>query len=114
MPKTTLAKHLALDADQLAQRRALGDRLDRPRFVDHVAAFRSLAAAEAAADDLRALGYTATVKKGLFRTSLEAARPERLDGTEPERFVTEVFGVVDRHGGAYDGWGAAVIPPGSD
>jgi hypothetical protein len=114
VPKTPLAKHLALDADQMEQRRALGDRLDRPRFVDHAAVFRSAAQAEAAAEDLRALGYTAAVKKGLFRTSLEASRAGRLDGTEPERFVTEVFGVVDRHGGTYDGWGAAVIPPGSE
>lgn len=113
MTRSSLAVTLADTGQQLDARRQMGDRLEVPRVVDHVALFRSKGAATSAAEALRALGYTVDVRAKLFSTTIEAHKSERLDADEPVRFVTEVFEVVERNGGTYDGWGGEVESPGA-
>lgn len=112
MSRSSLADTLSDTALQIEQRLQMGDRLEVARVVDHFAIFRSKGAASTAADALRALGYTVEVRTKLFSTTLEASKPERLDASEPDRFVGEVFEVVERNHGSYDGWGGEVEMPG--
>jgi hypothetical protein len=103
-----IAGELKANREQLAQRRAMSDRFELPRQVDHTAYFRSKAEANRAALTLLGMGYATAVTGSIFKSTLEANKLERLDGVNPDRFVTEVFDVIDANGGTYDGWGGVV------
>ena len=63
----------------------------------------------AAAEELGALGYEVTLgKRGLMMVLLEAGKISSVDLATAEAFTREVFDVVARHGGDYDGWGGSV------
>jgi hypothetical protein len=104
-----LAEHLRGNDEQLAQRRELGDSLDIPRDVTHVAIFRRGRHARLAAETLRAHGFSVSIVSGGIRSTVEATRPERLDRDESERFTTFMYDLVTGLGGVYDGWGAEVV-----
>ena len=60
--------------------------------------------------ELRTSGYAVTVtRRGLLGASLEAGREDALDDDRAVTFTREVFDVVQRAGGRYDGWSAEVI-----
>ena len=104
-----LINQLALTRRQIDQRTGMGDQLTTPRPVDHSAEFKKRKSAEAAAEELRALGYEVTLgKRGLMKVLLEASRQSSVDLETAEAFTREVFGVVANHGGDYDGWGGPV------
>ena len=103
-----LAGELEANNEQLAQRRAMNDRFDLPRQVDHTAYFRNRSSANRAAFELLGMGYATAVTGSIFKSTLEANKLECLDGVNPDRFVTEVFDVIVANGGTYDGWGGLV------
>lgn len=105
-----LVVHLQRCAAQLVTRDELRDRFDLARTVTHAADFSRRSAAERAADELRTAGYDATVTRhGLLGADLRASREDALDDDRAVTFTREVFDVVQRAGGRYDGWSAEVI-----
>lgn len=104
-----LAQQLTMARQQIDQRAGMGDRLDVPRPIDHSAEFKRRDRAEAAAEELRTLGYDVTLgKRGLRKVLVEATKHSSVDLETAESFTREVFAVIDRHGGDYDGWGGPV------
>jgi len=104
-----LSMQLALTRQQIDQRTGMGDQLATPRSTDHSAEFKKRKSAEAAAEELRTLGYEVTLgKRGLLKVLLEASKESSVDLATAEAFTREVFGVVAKHGGDYDGWGGPV------
>ena len=104
-----LNKQLDLNRQQIEQRIAMGDKLATPRPVDHSAEFKKRKSADTAGDELRALGYQVTIgKRGLLKVLLEATKLSAVDAVTAEAFTREVIGVVEKHGGDYDGWGGPV------
>lgn len=104
-----LDMQLAMTRQQIEQRTGMGDQLATPRLTDHSAEFKKRKAAEVAADELRGHGYEVTLgKRGLMKVLLEASKQSAVDLATAEAFVREVFGVVSKHGGDYDGWGGPV------
>lgn len=85
-----------------------GDALDIAREVDHMAYFRSRDAAESAALDLRAAGFRVDdLHEGDdAEVGLAFHRDDVLAAGRPDEFVAEIFEIIGRHGGRYDGWGA--------
>ncbi len=81
-----------------------GDQVHRPRQTDHVAAFRSRAAAVAAARELETLGYRIEdLRRRWFTVWLEFSKQTAVDHDTAASFTREVVAVVGRHGGTYDG-----------
>lgn len=104
-----LNMQLGMTREQIQQRIDMGDNLATPRPVDHSADFKKRKSAEAAADELRVLGYDVTLgKRGLLKVLLEATKLSSVDLATAEAFTREVIGVVEKHGGEYDGWGGPV------
>jgi len=99
-------QQLASTADLVRHRVSMGDRADVPRAVDHAALFRRRADARAAADELEALGYRTELYRRWLKTVLEISQVTAVDEESAAAFTREVFGVVERHHGQYDGWGA--------
>ena len=104
-----LSRQLALTRQQIDQRAGMGDQLEVPRPTDHRAGFKKRDSAEGAAQELRALGYEVTFGRlGLRKVLLEASKPSSVELETAEAFTREVFGIVAKHGGDYDGWGGPV------
>ncbi|MCZ2816702.1 ribonuclease E inhibitor RraB [Modestobacter sp. VKM Ac-2984] len=90
-----------------------GDQVHAPRPIDHLAAFRSRSAATAAGEELTAAGYRVDgLYRRLFTVWLEFSAMTAVDHGTAAAFTREVVGIVDRHGGRYDGWGGFLVPPG--
>lgn len=104
-----LAHQFDLSAAQLRQRRDIGDKLDVAREIIHDGAFPTKEAAVEAGKELMAAGYRTEVvdADGAFR--LEVHKLSILDDHTVNQFTEEVFAVMERHGGEYDGWGGEVI-----
>jgi hypothetical protein len=87
-----------------------GDQVTQPRPIDHLAGFRTRAAATAAAEQLTAAGYRID---GLYRRFLtvwlEFSAMTAVDHATAAAFTREVVGIVERHGGNYDGWGGFLV-----
>jgi hypothetical protein len=110
MAKKSLDFQLAMDEQQLEQRRAMNDQLFTPREVDHFAYFRKRANAEQAAELLRADGFRVELARKGFTTSLAAHVDSPVDPDSVRTLVTRVFTIVESTGGDYDGWGGPVVP----
>ncbi len=86
-----------------------GDSLDIARDVDHMAYFPTRDDAEQATDDLRAAGFRVDdpdeVDDG-EAWGLAFHREDILADGRPDEFVAEIFAILQRHDGRYDGWGA--------
>ncbi|MGY2064887.1 ribonuclease E inhibitor RraB [Blastococcus sp. SYSU DS0619] len=103
---------LALGAQLVEERLSLGDQVHEPRPIDHLAGFRTRKAAEAAADELVAAGYRIDGLRRRFLTVwLEFSAMTAVDHDTAATFTREVVGIVDRHGGTYDGWGGFLVAP---
>jgi len=86
-----------------------GDRLSQPRAVEFLSYFPDLTRAEAAAEDLRTLGFAVTVERGDEADFvLQAIRRDAVEPPALHEVTWEVRGVVERHDGVYDGWGCMV------
>lgn len=85
-----------------------GDSLDLAREIDHMAYFPSRDAAEAAALDLRASAFRVddVIEGDGPEIGLAFHRDDVLAGGRPDEFVAEIFEIIGRHEGRYDGWGA--------
>lgn len=103
---TEIDRHVAATADLVRERLSMGDRADMAREVDHSAMFGRKADADAAASELSSLGYEVDVRRSWFKYSLQFTRLSPVDQRTAEAFTREVVGVIDRHRGGYDGWGA--------
>ena len=86
-----------------------GDSLEVAREVDHMAYFPSRSAAERAAIDLRTSGFrvddASEVDDG-EAWGVAFHREDSLAAGRPDEFVAEIFEIILRHDGRYDGWGA--------
>lgn len=86
-----------------------GDSLEIAREVDHMAYFPSRGGADRAATDLRASGFrvddTHATDDGKA-WGLAFHRDDTLAAGRPDEFVAEIFAILGRHAGRYDGWGA--------
>jgi regulator of RNase E activity RraB len=89
-----------------------GDDPSLVHVVDHGAIFETREQAEAAAEALKAAGFT--VGEVAADTDSEAwnlsfQRDERLDGEGPDQFCVEVLDLLEPHAGEYTGWGALIL-----
>jgi regulator of RNase E activity RraB len=102
-------EQLQLTAHVVEQNVSVGDRVDEPRQIDHLAGFRSKRAATAAAEELQAAGYRIDgMRRRFLRVCVESSRETAVDHASAAAFTREVIGILDRHDGAYDGWGGFV------
>ncbi|HVV82524.1 MAG TPA: DUF695 domain-containing protein [Kofleriaceae bacterium] len=84
-----------------------GDQLEIAREVDHMAYFPTQAAAARAAIDLQASGFRVDDTHEVdHEWGLAFHRDDILADGRPDEFVAEIFEIIQRHGGRYDGWGA--------
>lgn len=90
---------------QLKTRGANGDRLEVSREIDHSTFFGRPNDAAAAAADLESLGY----RTQIHQRRLAVLHRSAIDERSARAFMCEVFGVVARHGGEYDGWGGSIV-----
>ena len=87
-----------------------GDQVDRPRQIDHLAAFRSRASAAAAAAELQAAGYRIDgMRRRLLKVWLEFSGVTAVGHERAAEFTREVVGILDRHSGVYDGWSGFLV-----
>jgi hypothetical protein len=104
-----LDEQMQMTAQVVDQNLSIGDRVHEPRQIDHLAGFRSKGAASAAARDLEAAGYRVDGIRGRFLTVwVEFSKETAVDHDSAAEFTREVVGILDRHAGAYDGWGGFV------
>ncbi len=97
-------EQVGLSAQVVEQNLSIGDRVHEPRPIDHLAGFRSRKAADAAAQELVAAGYRIDGLRRRFLTVwLEFSTITAVDHATAAAFIREVVGIVNRHGGTYDG-----------
>lgn len=104
-----VSEHLRNWGAQRSQRLELGDDLTAPRMIDHLAVFRKRSSARAAAAALEANGFAVTIAPGMLRTSIEASRVDTLTEASVVELLRETVGIVEAHGGLYDGFGGPVV-----
>ena len=103
-------EQVALSAQVVEENLRIGDRVHEPRPIDHLAGFRSRRAAESAGEELVAAGYRIDGLRRRFLTVwLEFSAITAVDHGSAAAFTREVVGIVNRHGGMYDGWGGFVL-----
>ncbi|SNR43214.1 ribonuclease E inhibitor RraB [Blastococcus mobilis] len=87
-----------------------GDQVHRPRRLDHLSGFPSRSAALAAAGELEGLGYEIDgLRRRWLTVWLAFGKEIPVDHESAAAFTREVVGVVDRHGGTYDGWSGFLV-----
>lgn len=104
-----LAHQIDLSAKQVQQRLEIGDNLEVAREIYHDGVFLNKGAASKAGEQLTALGYTTEVVEEDDHVLLEVQKISTVDADSVRKFTQEVFSVMERHGGDYDGWGADVM-----
>jgi hypothetical protein len=103
-------EQLALTAAVVDTNLSVGDRVEVPRQIDHLAGFRSREAARVAAADLETVGYRIDgVRRRLLTVWLEFSAQTAVDHATAAAFTREVVGIVERNGGSYDGWSGFVV-----
>jgi regulator of RNase E activity RraB len=103
-------EQVAQSAQVVEQNLALGDQVHELRPIDHLAGFRSRRSAEVAGEELVAAGYRIDGLRRRFLTVwLEFSAMTAVDHTTAAAFTREVVGIVNRHGGTYDGWGGFLV-----
>jgi len=86
-----------LNAQQIDARLQGGDRVNEPRDVDHFAYFRRYGLAKVAAEELTAAGFTVTVKRGLFQSTLSAVHHTAVDLSTANAFTSVVEHIVTKN-----------------
>ena len=108
---TNLSSALDADARTLKQLEEAGADLSKPHVVEFFLYFPSQRAAEAAAEEIRSLGYAPEV--GLPPDSaswLCFAQKQLVPSYEAIAATTEeLTRVATNYGGVYDGWGTQVV-----
>lgn len=91
--------------------RRVGDRLDHPRVVDHVALFPNEAGAVAFGQACQALRFE-VVSRPLDDHSgwqVEVSRTDTVELAHIHEVSSSLFLLAQEHAGTYDGWGAPVV-----
>lgn len=92
--------------DELAQ---AGDRLERPRPVDHFASFQREDAAQAFASACAALRFDVEVRANETQGwTVRASREDPVELGHIHEVVTSLFVLAEEHRGVYDRWGCAL------
>jgi Regulator of ribonuclease activity B len=108
MPRS-LDDELTATAEQVDRRVAMGDAVETPRSVEHLALLPH-GRARAAQDDLRAAGFEIiSTRRRLFRTAVEFSRMDAVDSHSAAAFTRQIATLVATHGGEYDGWGGFAV-----
>ena len=103
MTSDRAAQHEA-NAALVAQRVELGDAPHVPRPLDHLVVVPRRHA-DAVQAELVAAGFRIDgVSRGLRRARVEFSRIDAADVETADAFSQQILDVVDRSGGAYDGW----------
>jgi hypothetical protein len=111
--RRTLEELLSVNSEQAVQRIKMGDHVDVAREIEHFAYFRRPQSANAAAAELRGCGFRTTVTRKGFGSVLLVARIESdVERDSTDAFVRELYELVERHGGFYDGYGGTVVTRG--
>jgi hypothetical protein len=105
-----LDAQLQMTAELVEVNLGYGDHVIRPRRIDHLAGFRSRAAADAAARDLTARGYRIDgVRRRMLTVWLAFSHETAVEHERAAAFTRELVGVLDQHGGSYDGWSGFLV-----
>jgi hypothetical protein len=102
-----------LDLLILQQLRGKGAKLALPRHVLHFIDYADEASARAAADDVEAIGFDATVEPPDGEGSMWTVRAEAMrciDETTVATHRKQFERIAETHAGEYDGWEAAAEP----
>jgi hypothetical protein len=102
-----------LDLLILQQLRGKGAKLALPRHVLHFVDCPDEASARAAAEDVEAIGFDATVEAPSGEDAQWSVRGEAMrvvDETTVATHRKQFERIADAHGGEYDGWEAAAEP----
>ncbi|HMV34140.1 MAG: ribonuclease E inhibitor RraB [Gemmatimonadales bacterium] len=109
-----MAARRAADPDEapLAELARAGSDLARPHEVEFFLYFRAEADAHAAAAGLRARGFTTSVEREPEDPDWLCLATRQMIPTLPAlRALRQEFtALTEAGGGAYDGWGATVVP----
>lgn len=112
--RDTVSEQLSNWDAQRAQRVQLGDDLTAPRMIDHVAVFKKRSSARAAAVALETNGFTVTLIPGMLKTTVAASRIDALTEASVADLLRVTIGIVEAHGGLYDGFGGSIVPGSAD
>ena len=111
--RRTLDELLTINSEQAVQRLKMGDHVTVAREIEHFAYFPRMAGAKAAAAELEVCDFRTTLSRQGFGTVLLVARIESdVERDSTDAFVRELFELVDRHGGFYDGYGGRIVTKG--
>ena len=104
------AAELAQDTEVLDQLRSAGSNLTKPHRIEFYLFLPSQADAEAAAAELRSMGYSVTVGGGPNQNNWLCLASRTMMPTMQELTDARVLfkGLALRYKGAYDGWQAAI------
>jgi len=101
--------HLARWDEQREKLLEQGERLVRTRDIEHLASFRTRAAATRTAAVLEARGFTVQVARTFFGTLLRAVRADMITRQSVASFLADVVPAVEENGGRYDGFSDALV-----
>jgi hypothetical protein len=95
----------------LRQMMELGDQIQVPREIDHLALFPTEENAKQASAQLVERGFRVDeiVKDDRERWSLQFHRDDACDDGKPDQFVFEILDVILPLDGDYDGWGSMLV-----
>ena len=111
--KRTLEELLTINSEQAVQRMKMGDHVEVAREIEHFAYFHHVAEAKAAAAELEGCDFrTSIVRKGFGTIQLVAKIQSDVERDSTDQFVRELYELVNRHGGFYDGYGGQIITKG--
>ena len=112
MRERSLPEQLRLTAETVEANLGHGDQVHASRPIDHTAAFRTREAAVTAGQELSDAGYRVDgLYRRLLTVWLEFSAMTAVDHDTAADFTRTVVGIVERHGGRYDGWGGFLVPP---
>jgi regulator of RNase E activity RraB len=94
---------------QREQRDQVRDVLAAARPIEHFAYFDQESVAQIVATELRDAGFVVGIGQDGPSTLVKATRDESLTDDNVAAFLAQVIGLVERHGGRYDGWGGPVF-----
>ncbi len=101
---------LQRNADLIAKRKELGDKVRTPREIEHFAYFRRHRAGQAAALELDDAGFDVFLHRKVFgKSALIATKIAMADLKTANDLSRTVYEIVRKHLGKYDGWGAVII-----
>lgn len=112
MPRLSREQLAAANAQQLDQRRSMGDPLEVAREVEHFSYFPRSAKAQKAAAALEDAGFRTEILKSMLKTVLIARIDRDVLPETVEATVSTVYEIVTANGGGYDGWGGTIAVAG--